>query len=54
MILMVLPGYPKGVMERNKVAEVITKIYAEVYGRPSHDPLLKSFIDEIPETVFLN
>jgi len=53
MILMVLPQYDDGKMPGPLAKDVITRIYREVYGRDENDPLLNSFLNDIPAAVAL-
>ena len=53
MLLMVLPRYGDGMMRGAVARRIITSIYLEVYGRDESDPLLNSFINDIPSSVTL-
>lgn len=53
MILMVLPEYNGGKIPGMLVKKIIIQIYKELYNRNENDPLLNSFIYEIPSTVEL-
>jgi GNAT superfamily N-acetyltransferase len=53
MVLMVLPQYDDGALPGALARKIITGVYREVYGRDENDPLLNSFINEIPQTVHL-
>jgi hypothetical protein len=53
MVLMVMPEYPGGTISGSTIKRLIATIYAEVYNRPAHDPLLQSFIETVPKTVTL-
>jgi len=53
MILMVLPQYKSGKISGKLVKKIIIQIYKELYDRNENDPLLNSFIHDIPSTVEL-
>lgn len=53
MILMVLPKYKNGKVSKKLVKKIIIQIYKELYNRNEDDPLLKSFINDIPTRVEL-
>jgi len=51
MNLMMLPPIPNGVMEGELAKNLIARIYKELYGRNPDDPLLNTFISDIPATI---
>lgn len=53
MVLMVLPEYPGGTMPGALARDIIMRIYREVYGRDENDPLLNTFVNDIPAIVTL-
>jgi GNAT superfamily N-acetyltransferase len=53
MILMLFSNNENAIMEGIVVKKLIIRIYAELYCREANDPLLSSFIDLIPSTVYL-
>lgn len=53
MILMTLSQNMEDELQGDSVRKIIVQIYWELYGRKSDDPLLNSFIDNVPPKVAL-
>jgi GNAT superfamily N-acetyltransferase len=53
MILLVLAKNRPIWLSGEAIKDVLTQVYIELYGRDETDPLLKSFIDKVPERVEL-
>ena len=53
MNLMVLPEYHDITMKKETVRKLILELYKEVYGREEDDPLLNSFLGDLPEIITL-
>jgi GNAT superfamily N-acetyltransferase len=53
MVLFVWPGPEDGKMPGPTVKKIILQVYRELYGRDDKDPLLNSFIEDIPAIVEL-
>ena len=53
MILMLFSNNENTIIEGIVVKKLITQIYAELYCREANDPLLSSFIELVPSTVYL-
>ena len=53
MILMLFSNNENTIIEGIIVKKLITQIYSELYCREANDPLLNSFIELVPSTVYL-
>jgi len=53
MVLFIWPGPKEGKIPGSAVKKVILQIYKELYGRDGRDPLLNSFLKEVPKVVEL-
>ena len=53
MILMLFPGLPRNVLGGDQVRHLITRIYAELYGRGADDPLLERPLAQIQPRIEL-
>jgi ribosomal protein S18 acetylase RimI-like enzyme len=53
MMLMLFSNNENSIIEGIVVRKLITQIYAELYCREANDPLLSSFIELVPSTVYL-
>ena len=53
MNLMMYPAYPGNSLAGATAKQLIVKIYEELYERTINDPLLNSFINDIPPTITL-
>lgn len=54
MVLLVLAQNRPVWLSGDAIKELLTQIYKELYSRDEADPLLKSFIDVVPQRVDLN
>jgi GNAT superfamily N-acetyltransferase len=53
MVLLVWPDFKDGKIPGHEVKKIILQVYRELYGRDDKDPLLTSFIQEVPAVVEL-
>lgn len=53
MVLMLYPPQADTHYHTNDIKQLVIMLYQELYNRPSNDPLLNSFLGNIPQTITL-
>jgi GNAT superfamily N-acetyltransferase len=53
MCLAIAPGYKTSSLGGDRVRQLLSQLFQELYDRPLSDPLLQTCLQEVPETVYL-
>ena len=53
MVLMIAPKPPREILEKERIKDLIQRLYLEIYEKESNDSVLISLLDKIPEQIKL-